>query len=168
MANIAPDGINLTHTFIVQSSGGLNLLRTTKYIKLASATLLLLEMISTFPDEVSVNFPLRIPSTRSYNRTRVDLVWPNKFGFAKATFLFNKYSPFLDEIVDFMNIFNFTGNVQLCVKRYNVLSWFYFTGVLQSEIILLSRTVAFWGWNRPCAYMPSTNPTFTYNFPRNM
>ncbi|KAM5534716.1 hypothetical protein V8D89_011580 [Ganoderma adspersum] len=130
MAYNAPlaSGTDLTHTFNVQSFRGWDLLRTNKYIKVASATVLSLEMISTLPDEVN-------------------LVWPTRISFAKALFLFNKYSPLLDQIVDFMNIFNFSGDVQLCVKRYNVISWFYFIGVLQSESILLSRTVALWGWN---------------------
>ncbi|KAM5534741.1 hypothetical protein V8D89_011605 [Ganoderma adspersum] len=128
MTSNSPSGLDLTHTFNVQSVKGLYLLTANKYIKVASATFLFLEIIETLPDEVN-------------------LVWPTKFGFAKVLFLFNKYSPLVDQILDFTTIFDLTGDVQLCLKRYTAVSWIYFAGVLQSESILLSRTIALWGWN---------------------
>ncbi|PIL27387.1 hypothetical protein GSI_10535 [Ganoderma sinense ZZ0214-1] len=53
MAASAPTNVDLTHTFMVYSSEGLYLLTANKYMKVASATLLFLEIISTLPDEVN-------------------------------------------------------------------------------------------------------------------
>ncbi|TBU27402.1 hypothetical protein BD311DRAFT_665561 [Dichomitus squalens] len=67
---------------------------------------------------------------------------------SKALYLFNKYSPIVDQALDQVTIFQTTTSLQLCLSHYKVISSFYFIGTICSEAILLARTIALWGWNK--------------------
>ncbi|TBU55108.1 hypothetical protein BD310DRAFT_979870 [Dichomitus squalens] len=72
----------------------LYLLRASKYVKVSSGTLLLLEILSTLPDEAA-------------------FVWPGRMSISKALYLFNKYSPLVDQTLDIVTIFQTPANLQV-------------------------------------------------------
>ncbi|TBU37755.1 hypothetical protein BD309DRAFT_875788 [Dichomitus squalens] len=82
------------NVYSVGGDSGLYLLRATKYVKVSSATLLVLEILSTLPDEVA-------------------LVWPGRLSMSKALYLFNKYSPIVDQALDQVTIFQTTTSLQV-------------------------------------------------------
>ncbi|RPD65327.1 hypothetical protein L226DRAFT_557906 [Lentinus tigrinus ALCF2SS1-7] len=105
----------------------LNFLNVTKYSKVVAFTLSLLEIISTFPEEIA-------------------LVWPNKLDLMKVVFLVNKYSPLLDTTLS-ITLDIFTYEAKSCAIQYQILAYWYITGILFSEFILIARTRALWQFN---------------------
>ncbi|KAI0765108.1 hypothetical protein C8Q74DRAFT_1029426 [Fomes fomentarius] len=117
----------------------------------ASYTLALVEIMSTLPDEIA-------------------LIWPGRLTVVKAIFLVNRYLvlidttfavisaiPTQDTKVDpihmhmrvelMLTTITHTPDNQLCSITYQTLAYFYVVGIVLSEIILIIRTVALWGFN---------------------
>ncbi|KAI0701611.1 hypothetical protein C8Q76DRAFT_235269 [Earliella scabrosa] len=106
----------------------LYLLQITKYCAAMSCTLALLEMLQTLPDEVA-------------------FIWPSPLTPVKVIFLANKYLVLVDTALSIVSAVP-TEDTRLCSITYHALAYFYIVGIVLSEIILIIRTLALWGFNK--------------------
>ncbi|KAI1789440.1 hypothetical protein LXA43DRAFT_580255 [Ganoderma leucocontextum] len=112
------------------SSDNLYLLTVNEYIAVAAVTCSFLEAIATLPDEIA-------------------LVWPTHWSSMKFLFLANKYMALGDalfEVMGYSHIVYMSDG--MCSVIFKVYSYWYLTGTIFSEIILLTRTLALWGFNK--------------------
>ncbi|KAL1941571.1 hypothetical protein VTO73DRAFT_7010 [Trametes versicolor] len=100
----------------------LTLLDLEKYSGVMSYTLLWLEQLSTFEDEVRY-------------------IWPSRWSLMKTVFLINRYSPMIDATLNIsMNLY--TTNPNSCKIQTEIFSGTYVIGSFASEAIIMARTLA--------------------------
>ncbi|KAI0737521.1 hypothetical protein C8Q80DRAFT_308719 [Daedaleopsis nitida] len=129
----------------MMSIDSLYLLWVTKCCTVVALTFLSLETLSTLPSEIA-------------------LIWPSRFTYMKLLYFLNKYTVFADVVL--LILFSLkTRDSETCKKQYLTLACKYHhrsssltltppltvlhtTGILVSEVILMVRFMAIWGFNK--------------------
>ncbi|OJT07750.1 hypothetical protein TRAPUB_1342 [Trametes pubescens] len=114
-------------TLLEEAQAHLDLLNTIKYAG-ASLTYVLLDVLDTLSDEIS-------------------LVWPSRISAMKAIFLVNRYMPIVDVSLGNVVILGVRTH-QSCSVMWPLVVALYPLGSFISEIILMVRTVALWNFSR--------------------
>ncbi|EIW55761.1 uncharacterized protein TRAVEDRAFT_50241 [Trametes versicolor FP-101664 SS1] len=99
-----------------------------KYTAVASLTWVALDVIETFSSEVAY-------------------MWPSRLSPIKVLFFVNRYMPFLDMSLATVVALG-AKNPRVCAALWPTVVALYWFGSLISEIILIVRTAAVWGYNR--------------------
>ncbi|KAM5541793.1 hypothetical protein V8D89_004522 [Ganoderma adspersum] len=117
---------------LVAQAGDLYLCDVHKYIQIAAIACCVLEAIDTLPDEIRY-------------------LWPSQWSGMKVIYLVNKYSPLIDVVflVQFLVVSN---DPHECGIQFQLRTYCFVVGTLFSELILIARTYALWGCNKPILY----------------
>ncbi|KAI0701638.1 hypothetical protein C8Q76DRAFT_861734, partial [Earliella scabrosa] len=105
----------------------LDYLQITKYAAVIAFTFATLEAFSTLPDEVTY-------------------MWSSRLNPMKIIYFINKYNIFLDAGLGIHTVVS-TSDPELCHARYQALAYCSVIGIMVSETILVTRTIALWNFN---------------------
>ncbi|KAI0765109.1 hypothetical protein C8Q74DRAFT_1028961 [Fomes fomentarius] len=101
-----------------------------KFSPVIAGNLAILEIFSTLPDEV-------------------EYIWPGRVTPTKALFFANRYLPLIDiTIAVIINAAPTHWNHDNCAIAFQALAYCYTAGILVSEVILIIRTLALWGFHK--------------------
>ncbi|KAH9849411.1 hypothetical protein C2E23DRAFT_390619 [Lenzites betulinus] len=113
---------------MVEAEAHLGLVNIVKYAGVIALTLILLDIIDTFSNEVR-------------------LIWPSPLSMMKIIFFINRYMPVLDVTLGLL-VPVVVRTHETCVIMWPIVVSLYPMGSFVSEVILMVRTVALWGFNR--------------------
>ncbi|OCH85000.1 hypothetical protein OBBRIDRAFT_347288 [Obba rivulosa] len=99
-----------------------------KYANVAALTVAVYDYLVTLDDEIS-------------------LVWPSRWSYTKALYLFNRYSPFVDAVLA-VHSMSSLADPAACAIEYPALTYLYTLGMTVSQTILMVRTYAIWNCNK--------------------
>ncbi|KAI0826668.1 hypothetical protein BC628DRAFT_1319918 [Trametes gibbosa] len=126
-------------SLLQEAEGHLALLTVVKVGCSVALTLILLDIVETFSDEVR-------------------LVWPSPLSIMKIVFFVNRYMPVLDVTLGLFvpvgvrtheeSALNITSSKLTCSVMWPIVVALYPMGSFVSEVILMVRTVALWSFNR--------------------
>ncbi|KAH9896819.1 hypothetical protein C8Q73DRAFT_427279 [Cubamyces lactineus] len=114
-------------TLLKDAASHLELLMLVKYASVGSLTLVILDIVETFSDEVM-------------------LMWPSKLTIMKAIYFANRYMPIVDIALGAATLQ--TYSLRACAGLWTTLLILYALGSVLSEVILVVRTLALWNFNR--------------------
>ncbi|KAI0701624.1 hypothetical protein C8Q76DRAFT_861721 [Earliella scabrosa] len=123
--------------------GSLYYLQITKYFTVVALTLAIMENFSTLPDEVTH-------------------MWSSRLTSMKIMYFINKYAIFLDTSLA-VTLAVWTRDPEQCNAQYHTLVYCSVIGIMVSEAILVTRTIALWNFNTYvkifaiCAYVEITS-----------
>ncbi|TFK86395.1 hypothetical protein K466DRAFT_600352 [Polyporus arcularius HHB13444] len=106
----------------------LYMLKLTKDAALVSLTYLIMDVASTFDDEVA-------------------LMWPSDLTFMKIIFFINRYSPFVDSSLSTYLVL-VARHTEVCRGLWITLVSFFMLGLFASETIIIVRTLAIWNFDK--------------------